>query len=154
VQALEKVVMAQRSNLTAANANLARLQAIQAPPGQGAFRRRDHGAQCGCRGAGEHRWWGSQEYVPGNYYNKTPGTLFYTPDLSRQAFIDPHQRDNTFRLTWQASQKHKVTFLQTIQDNCLCFYAVGQNVSPEASGNAHQIPMRLTQIAWTYPVTS
>jgi hypothetical protein len=92
--------------------------------------------------------------VPGNYYNKTPGTLFYTPDLSRQAFIDPHQRDNTFRLTWQASQKHKVTFLQTIQDNCLCFYAVGQNVSPEASGNAHQIPMRLTQVAWTYPVTS
>ena len=27
-----------------------------------------------------HRWWGSQEYAPGNFYNKTQGTPVYTPD--------------------------------------------------------------------------
>jgi hypothetical protein len=100
------------------------------------------------------RTWGAQEYLPGNYFNKTQGTLFYTPDLSRQAYIDPHQRDNTLRLTWQASQKQKVTFLQVIQDNCLCYFLAANNFSPEASPNAHQVPLSLTQAAWSYPATS
>jgi carboxypeptidase family protein len=100
------------------------------------------------------RWWGAEAYVPGNYFNKTPGTLFYTPDFSRQAYVPSPQRDSTVRLTWQVSQKHKVTFLQLVQDNCNCFYAVAANTSPEASGNAHLTPMSLTQVVWTYPVTS
>src|SRR5262249_45885712 len=31
------------------------------------------------------RSWGASEFLPANYYNSTPGTLFYTADLSRPA---------------------------------------------------------------------
>lgn len=92
--------------------------------------------------------------MPGNYYNKTHGTFVYTPDLSRQAFIEPRQRDYSVRLNWQASQKNRVTLLQTVQDNCLCFYNVAQDRAPEAAGSAFQTPMSLTQVAWTYPATN
>ena len=34
------------------------------------------------------RSWVTSDYYPGNYFNATPGTLFYTPDLSRPAYDD------------------------------------------------------------------
>ena len=34
------------------------------------------------------RWWGAESYSPNNYFNATVGELFYTPDLSRPAFLD------------------------------------------------------------------
>ena len=43
-------------------------------------------------------------YVPGNYFNATPGTLFYTPDLSRPAYDENYYFDKRLRLTWQASR--------------------------------------------------
>ena len=33
-----------------------------------------------------HRWWGSQEFAPGSFYNKTQGTPFFTPDTSRRGY--------------------------------------------------------------------
>ena len=99
------------------------------------------------------RWWGAQEYAPGNYFNKTPNTLFYSPDLDRPAFQDAPNRDTTVRLTWQAAPKHKLTFAQAVQHNCLCYYQVDANRSPEASANPTREPLRLTQGSWTYPVT-
>jgi hypothetical protein len=44
-----------------------------------------------------HRWWGSQEYAPGSFYNKTQGTPVYTPDPSRRGFTNYYERDNTIR---------------------------------------------------------
>src|SRR5262245_10458723 len=57
-----------------------------------------------------HRWWGSQEYAPGSFYNKTQGTPFFTPDPSRRGYTDYYAQDHTLRLTWQALSKHKFTF--------------------------------------------
>ena len=55
------------------------------------------------------RWWGTKNTVPGEYYNATQHTLFYTPDLSRPALTGPYQQDITGRLNWQAAAKHKIS---------------------------------------------
>ena len=82
-----------------------------------------------------HRWWGNQTYGPGNYYNATPNTMFYTPDLSRPAYRDLYQEDHSGRMTWQAASKHKVTGSFSIQDSCGCIYSVigSPPISPEAA---------------------
>jgi carboxypeptidase family protein len=100
------------------------------------------------------RWWGAGAFAPGNYFNATPHTLFYTPDLSRPAFTDIHDRDTTVRLTWQAAAKHKITFSESFQDNCLCYYMVDQNRAPEATRAQVYYPLSLAQAGWTYPRTS
>ena len=102
-----------------------------------------------------NRFWGAQEYPPGNYFNKTQGTLFYTPDFSRPAYNGNDQRDVSLRLTWQASQKNKLTFGETVQYNCICYDPNFTNRrAPEAMISAEQRPMALTQVAWTYPAAS
>jgi hypothetical protein len=57
-----------------------------------------------------NRWWGGSEYQPGAYFNKTVGTLFYTPDLDRQVASTANwAKDFGGRLTYQATVKHKFT---------------------------------------------
>src|SRR5262249_26359375 len=34
-----------------------------------------------------HRYWGNEEIVPGNYFNRTDRTFIYTPDPTRPAFV-------------------------------------------------------------------
>ena len=104
-----------------------------------------------------HRWWGTQTYAPGNYYNKTPNTMFYTPDLSRQAYRDLYQRDNSLRLTWQAAAKHKLTLSHSVQKNCACLFSVigaASQSSPEATQNYTYWPIYLSQATWSFPATS
>jgi hypothetical protein len=100
------------------------------------------------------RWWGSEEYQPGNYFDKTPNTLLYTPDVSRPAYLSVTNQDTSVRLTWQASKKHKLTFLQSAQDDCYCYNFVNANHAPEATTLARYIPETLTQVTWSYPATS
>ncbi|HEV8317910.1 MAG TPA: carboxypeptidase regulatory-like domain-containing protein [Vicinamibacterales bacterium] len=105
-----------------------------------------------------HRWWSAQEYYAGTYFN-THGrnSMLYEPDLSRQAFSDYKFRDNSVRLTWQAASKHKVTFMQSVQDNCQCSVYLVQERQPRAPENMYSAefwPTALTQTVWSYPATS
>ena len=102
-----------------------------------------------------HRWWGNQTYGPGNYYNATPNTMFYTPDLSRPAYRDLYQEDHSLRVTWQATTKHKITGSYSIQDSCGCLYSVigSPPISPEAALTSKYDPY-LAQGTWTFPATS
>jgi len=102
-----------------------------------------------------HRAWGSQQYAPGNFYNATPHTMFYTPDTSRPAFTDFYQRDHQLRLTWQAAAKHKVTGSYSNQKNCACNYYVQYfTVTPEAVVNYTYFPITLTQATWSNPASN
>ena len=102
-----------------------------------------------------HRWWASQEYAPGSFYNKTQGTEFYTPDPGRRGYTDYYNRDNTVRLTWQASRKHKITASHSPQHNCNCHLFVDSGtVSPEAAVDYTYFGNSLTQATWSYPATS
>jgi hypothetical protein len=102
-----------------------------------------------------HRTWGSQNYVPGNYYNKTHGTNVYTPDLDRPAFTDNNWRDNSLRLTWRAAEKHKFTAFGSYQKNCLCNFFTKYGIyAPDASVSFALLPVYLIQGTWTFPLTS
>ena len=102
------------------------------------------------------RWWGAGEYLPANYFNKTPNTLFYTPDLSRPAFRDNTLRDHTARLTWQAAPKHKLAAYWSVQRNCFCYFNGIANAAPEAGlfSKYSQGPVSLAQITWTNPASN
>src|SRR5215510_11783704 len=64
------------------------------------------------------RYWVTSTYVPGNYFNKTQGTLFYTPDLRRPLYDNNYYWDNRIRLTWQAHQKKKIAATFGVERNC------------------------------------
>ena len=101
-----------------------------------------------------HRTWGAQQYAAGNYFNKTHGTLFYTPDLSRPAFTDPHNLDDTGRITWQAAAKHKLTFSVSYQNNCYCYFLADANTSPDATDSEHWGPLFLTTATWNHTASN
>ena len=100
------------------------------------------------------RWWGAQENVPGNYFDADPNPLFYAPDLSRPAFLDIYNRDTTGRITWQAAQKHKVVFSESMQSNCNCNFLANFNRAPEATRRLLFRPLRVTQGSWTYTASN
>src|SRR5262249_8370465 len=100
------------------------------------------------------RFWGVRDRNPGAYYNLTQGTAFYTPDLSRPANSDVFQRDVASRVTWQVSQKHKVTFSHNWQKACYCTYVASPTLAPESFVSYHYPNHELFQSSWTYPATS
>ncbi len=107
-----------------------------------------------------HRWWGTTKPlpVPGFYFNKNQGTSTlhaYDPDLDRPYFGTLPRRSHNLRLTWQANEEHKVSFLHDLQRHCTCpqNYA-GQNATPEAMGNHRYTPHHLTQVSWSNPATN
>ena len=101
-----------------------------------------------------HRKWGGLTEIAGKYYNATQNTLFYTPDLNRLATSDVRFRDNTVRLTWQATPKHNIRATASIQRHCVCNYQLTAVNAPEASFQWHFKPTSFYQASWTHPATS
>ena len=102
------------------------------------------------------RTWGAQNNVAGSWYNKTHGTVIYTPDLNRPGYTSaPHHNDSA-RFTWQAAAKHKIAGSAEWQFSCICFWTVDQAHSPEATVNIHSpfAGTRLYQITWNFPATN
>jgi Carboxypeptidase regulatory-like domain len=108
-----------------------------------------------------HRWWGASRYVQGSYYNKTQGTLFYTPDLDRVSHNNEYFQDHSLRLTWQAFEKHKIVASFSQQNNCSCPFGLtgvgGVNAvkpAPESRGLHVYNPQYLPLVSWTFPATN
>jgi hypothetical protein len=101
-----------------------------------------------------NRWWGAEQYVPGNYFNLTQDSWFYTPDLSRPAYTNDYNRDFHLRLTWQATTKQKINVADYYQYNCACFIGMTGSIAPEAAAAHYYKPNHMTQATWVYPVTS
>ena len=100
------------------------------------------------------RHWIASDYQPGNYFNKTPGTLFYAPDLSSPAFSNNYYSQASTRLTWQAAERHKFTGMYVWERNCNCMYNIETGtVAPEAAGSHFYSPNRRIQATWTHPAT-
>lgn len=109
------------------------------------------------------RWWGGQEYAPGNYYNKlddmyigdpNSGVVNYEPDLDRRAFTDNHFADVSGRLTWQVARDHKLSWGYSFQKSCVCNLFTVFNTAPEANANANFDPIHLTNANWTFPASN
>ena len=100
-----------------------------------------------------HRWWGTQNTVPGSYFSASQHTLFYTPDLSRPAYTDLPHRDSSLRLTWQASPRNKITVSESVQKATMFWEIDRPFRAPEAAIH-QQYPNSVTQITWNYPATN
>lgn len=90
--------------------------------------------------------------TPADYWNKTDNTPSYTPDFDRPFFQRNPRRSNQLRLTWQATDKHKIVVSDDIQRNCNCPQLTA-NATPEALGY-HRYRENFLTSAWTYPATN
>lgn len=103
----------------------------------------------------DSRRWKSSSTMPGQYFNKLQGTLFYEPDLSRPAYDDNYFNSASIRLTWQASQKDKVTGTFSLEPNCNCFFNIASGTrAPEATSSSRYWPNWRTQVKWSRPATN
>jgi carboxypeptidase family protein len=103
------------------------------------------------------REWGNNYVFAGFYWNKTQGTPFYTPDPTRPANRTQWFESKAARLTWQAAEKHKLSFFGDFQDACICrtgTISSGVGMAPEAIRAYHFRPTGFYQAAWTAPLTS
>jgi len=101
------------------------------------------------------RYWTSSSYQAGNYFNKTQGTLFYTPDLARPAYDLNFYRETGVRATWQVAPKHKITGSYTTEYNCNCYFGIAAGtLAPEATGDDLYKPNWRTQWTWSFPATT
>ena len=102
----------------------------------------------------------AQQYADGVYWNKLrqPASLLYEPDIERGiANTNDYSKDVSFRITWQATEKHKIVGSSSFQNNCNCVFnllTTGARVTPEAAGPHKYYPNYLPSVAWTYPATS
>ena len=95
------------------------------------------------------RWMQAENFQPASFHNASLHTMFYTPDLSRPAWLAFPASDYTARLTWNAAENHKITFFESFQRNCSCFFGVQSLQSPESSKMVQTRPS-LTQVTWTH----
>ena len=98
------------------------------------------------------RRWGTNNFIPGVYWNKTQGTLSYTPDLDRPSSQYEWNRSNAVRVTWQVSAKNKLNLFTDVTHNCVCI-RLTQN-APEATALWHNFPEGIVQASWSSPRTS
>jgi hypothetical protein len=101
------------------------------------------------------RWQQNQNFIAGLYYNANEGDASkwnYVEDRSRRAFFSITQNGVNTRLTYQAAQKHKVSFYY---DNQTRDWDDGRaGVSPESVVRYRFPVLRLAQASYTSPLTS
>ena len=98
------------------------------------------------------RRWGSENQVPGVFYNKTQGTMFYTPDLDRPSAQSEWNQSNAVRLTWQLTPRNKLNIFTDITHNCVCIRL--SSSAPESVALWHNFPEGIAQVSWSSPRTN
>jgi hypothetical protein len=101
------------------------------------------------------RSWRTSTTYPGNWFNATAGTLFYTPDFDRPAYDNSWYKELRGQVTWQASSKDKITAMAGNEWNCDCASTVVfGNASPETAAQYATDPSWQASVKWTRPQTS
>jgi hypothetical protein len=94
------------------------------------------------------------------YYNKNagnPNAWTYEADTSQDpAFNDSLFRGGNARVTWQATQQHKLALSYDYQNQCNCPRSLTASISPEANVINHAMlePKDMIFAEWTAPLTS
>ena len=98
-------------------------------------------------------------YAP-MFYNKNAGDptkWIYEPDTSREAaFNDSIFKGGVARVTWQATQKHKLAVAWDYQNQCNCPRSLTAAAAPESNVRNHAILQPKTMLFgdWTSPLTN
>ena len=108
---------------------------------------------------GSVRFWKTDQTIAGMFYNLNPqGSHVYTPDPSRPAFEGDRDGNQSLRLTWKVSTKHKISAQQQvnqqIRDHFYGQGAANRLLAPDAIINYNARPSYLSQVGWTAPVTN
>ena len=100
----------------------------------------------------------NNQYVAGEFYNKTPLAWTYTPDLDRPVINKNRDHEANTRLTWQVSQRNKLSGYLSIQPHYVYYRnlprAPGPRVSPEATTYTTYYPNSFGQLVWKSPVSN
>ena len=109
---------------------------------------------------------GQRQNTQNVYYNLNagdPNAWTYVPDLSKLAFSDRLYENYTPRVTWQATQRDKISFSWDEQPVCrTCTGTTSLTgspnfifpTSPEADGHGEFSPQRVQTARWTSTTTS
>lgn len=96
---------------------------------------------------GSPRWWANRNYIAGIYYNATPDSLFYTPDLTTRVTRGRDQNDVSGRVTWQATSKDKLVF--QLNRGYACYCPNGASRTPQGDRHFIYDPETLASASWT-----
>jgi hypothetical protein len=107
---------------------------------------------------------GQRQNVLNLYFNANagnPNAWTYVPILDQPSYSDRTWENYTPRITWQASQRNKFSFVWDEQPICRkCTGATSfsgspvSTTSPEADGYGDYNPQRVQQMRWTSPLTN
>jgi Carboxypeptidase regulatory-like domain len=102
------------------------------------------------------REWGNERQAAGKFFNLTQGTMFYTPDNDRPAYVHEWYESKATRVTWRASERNKFNFFVDPQRDCHCpaNVASGNVSAPESFFSYRLHPAGLYQATWNAPWTS
>ena len=101
-----------------------------------------------------HRWWRADTYAPGSFWNavhgqKAPnGRPLYVADASRRGFNSEPSRENSVRLTWQASGRNKIGYYGNLGHH-VQVRGVSATLAPEAEQIASTPKNHLSQATFT-----
>ena len=101
-----------------------------------------------------YRNWGAQNF--GNVKEDAdPNPLVYTPGPNR-AFANTYFADESFRVTWQVNQKHKINQELHLQYGCSCDLGIGggQLATSEAATDFNYGPQVLNQTTWNWTASN
>jgi len=94
-------------------------------------------------------------YLANSYYNLNAGDATkwtYEPDYSRQALDWITQQAGNGRITWQAGQKHRLSFHYEQQSRDI--WSGSPTIAPEATGNFMFPKNNFFTAGWTAPLTN
>ena len=94
-------------------------------------------------------------YLAGNYDNLNAGDptqWTYAPDFSRQAEDWITQQAGNGRVTWQASQNHRLSFHYEQQSRDI--WSGNALIAPESTGNFMFPKNNFATVGWTAPLSS
>lgn len=108
---------------------------------------------------GSVRSWKTDQNIAGMFYNlNPPGSHSYTADLSRPAFEGDRDGNQSLRLTWRVSPRHKITIQhqnnQQVRDHFYGQGAANRLLAPDAIINYNARPSYLGQVGWNAPITN
>jgi hypothetical protein len=95
------------------------------------------------------RHWGVEKTVADSFFDADPAPFRYTADRSKPGIDDGHIVSRVGRVTWQASQKDKVSFYIDDQSKYRDHWGISATISPEASA-VQVTPTSFVSVAkWT-----
>jgi hypothetical protein len=80
-----------------------------------------------------YRYWGVDKTVAGSYADLDPNPYKYVPNTASPGIDDGHIRSIAGRVTWQVSEKDKLSYYHDDQNKVRGHWGIAGNIPPEAS---------------------